>query len=131
MPQLWTETFVSQYSWLLIILLTFYYFVTTTVIPKISETIKARQVQEATEGGIATDKKDNSGALFNDVKQKTDASVDQLNFEVIQNDWLNAKPEDNAEYWASITANEEAEDELNNYEEDSLSLEEFVKDEKL
>ena len=40
MPQLWTETFISQYFWLLLILLTFYYFMATKVIPVIADAMK-------------------------------------------------------------------------------------------
>ena len=49
MPQLWTETFISQYFWLLFILLTFYYFIATKVIPIIAEAIKARQITDSSE----------------------------------------------------------------------------------
>jgi len=49
MPQLWIETFVSQYFWLLAILLTFYVFISTKVIPTISNTLKLRQVTETNE----------------------------------------------------------------------------------
>ena len=43
MPQLWTETFVSQYFWLILILLTFNYFFVNKVVPSIAKNIKARR----------------------------------------------------------------------------------------
>jgi hypothetical protein len=47
MPQLWTETFVSQYFWLILILFIFNYFFVNHVVPSIAKNIKARK-----KGGI-------------------------------------------------------------------------------
>lgn len=43
MPQLWTETIVTQYFWLVVILFGFYYLAVTMFIPQIAYTIKARK----------------------------------------------------------------------------------------
>ena len=43
MPQLWTETFVSQYFWLIVILVTFNSFFVNKVVPSIAKNIKARK----------------------------------------------------------------------------------------
>jgi len=45
MPQLATESFVSQYFWLFITLCLFHYVVTNDLIPHISLTLKARKFQ--------------------------------------------------------------------------------------
>lgn len=43
MPQLWTETYISQYFWLVAILFTFNYFFVNHVVPSIAKNIKARK----------------------------------------------------------------------------------------
>lgn len=45
MPQLATESFVSQYFWLFVTLCLFHYVIVTEVIPHISLTLKARKFQ--------------------------------------------------------------------------------------
>jgi len=45
MPQLATESFFSQYFWLLVTLCLFHYVIVTLVIPHISLTMKARKFQ--------------------------------------------------------------------------------------
>lgn len=47
MPQLWTETIVTQYFWLIVILLGFYYVAVTKFIPQIAFTLKARKLLES------------------------------------------------------------------------------------
>ena len=47
MPQLWTETIVTQYFWLVVILLGFYYIAVSQIIPQIAYTIKTRKELEA------------------------------------------------------------------------------------
>ena len=47
MPQLWTETIVTQYFWLIVILFGFYYFAVVKFIPQIAYTLKARRILEA------------------------------------------------------------------------------------
>ena len=53
MPQLATETFVTQYFWLFVTLCLFHYVIVTEVIPHISLTLKARKFQ-ATSGEETT-----------------------------------------------------------------------------
>jgi hypothetical protein len=47
MPQLWTETIVTQYFWLVTILLGFYYLAVSQIIPQIAFTLKTRKELEA------------------------------------------------------------------------------------
>ncbi len=47
MPQLWTETIVTQYFWLIVILFGFYYLAVVKFIPQIAYTLKARRILEA------------------------------------------------------------------------------------
>jgi len=46
MPQLATETIVTQYFWLIVILFGFYYIAVTKVIPHIANAFKIRRVLE-------------------------------------------------------------------------------------
>lgn len=47
MPQLWTETIITQYFWLILILFGFYYIAVTQLIPQIAFTLKARRDLES------------------------------------------------------------------------------------
>jgi len=87
MPQLWIETFVSQYFWLLLILFTFYYFITVTVIPTISETLKARQISDNKETKIVTDLDVNEKAvtLFNNNMLYTDIKASNCLYKSVYN----------------------------------------------
>jgi len=46
MPQLWTETIVTQYFWLVVVLFGFYYLAVTQIIPQIAFTLKTRKELE-------------------------------------------------------------------------------------
>jgi hypothetical protein len=46
MPQLWTETIVTQNFWLIVIIIGFYYIAVTKLIPQIAFTLKARRTLE-------------------------------------------------------------------------------------
>lgn len=48
MPQLWTETIVTQYFWLVVVLFGFYYLAVTQIIPQIAFTLKTRKELETT-----------------------------------------------------------------------------------
>lgn len=50
MPQLATESFVTQYFWLFVTLCLFHYVIVTEVIPNISLTLKARNFTAANVG---------------------------------------------------------------------------------
>ncbi len=43
MPQLWIETWVTQYFWLLVILFFFHFFMVNKVIPSIASILKIRK----------------------------------------------------------------------------------------
>jgi hypothetical protein len=43
MPQLWIETWVTQYFWLVIILFLFHFYITNNVIPGIATVFKIRK----------------------------------------------------------------------------------------
>lgn len=47
MPQLWTETIVTQYFWLVVILFGFYFIAVVKFIPQVAFTLKARRALEA------------------------------------------------------------------------------------
>lgn len=70
MPQLWTETIVTQYFWLVVILLGFYFIAVVKFIPQIAFTLKARRILEA----AGSDKKDASDAN-NELNTSSDAKL--------------------------------------------------------
>lgn len=130
MPQLWTETFVSQYFWLLTILLTYYFFMATKVIPAISNTIKLRQQTEESKGDLNDPIKDNSISLFVDInKQDFNITTEQLNWDLIQSEWLINNPENNSIYLIENSLSQESLNKLNMEDEEDLTLEEFLQDE--
>lgn len=71
MPQLWTETIVTQYFWLVVILLGFYYLSVVKFIPQIAYTLKARRLLEATESkssdSVSLDPSNSPKALLSSV----------------------------------------------------------------
>lgn len=133
MPQLWTETFVSQYFWLLLILLTFYFFIATKVIPNIANAIKARQIVDNKETAIENISfvNDKSIALFGLInKQNFEVNLSPLNWETIQEEWLTNNPENDTTYWIETNLSEESKQQLENDEDFDLSLEEFLQSEE-
>ncbi len=56
MPQLWTETFVTQYFWLVVILLGFYYLAITEILPQIAFTLKTRKELESNSSTTTSNK---------------------------------------------------------------------------
>lgn len=78
MPQLWTETIVTQYFWLFVILFAFYYLAVTIYIPQIANTIKARKTlgdsldSESKEGQLTPTQRDLGPEVF---VQGTNASL--------------------------------------------------------
>ena len=56
MPQLWTETFVTQYFWLVVIILGFYYIAITEIIPQIAFTLKIRKELEVSSNNTKLNK---------------------------------------------------------------------------
>lgn len=128
MPQLWTETFVTQYFWLLIILFTFYYFILNQVIPRIAESLKSRQLTE--EANTKTSEEDevtNTSALFAPIKQELDAQ-EKTTWEGVQSEWLSTNPEENELFWAKATISEETEEYIEYGDIAEQSLEDFVKE---
>ncbi len=132
MPQLWTETFITQYFWLLLILLTFYYFINTKVIPIIASNIKARQISDSSEISIENLSfiNDKSINLFNIIsKYQYLNPMDNTNWDSIQNEWLLTNPEDNTIYW--VENNFLSNNNINIDEEElDLTLEEFLQNEE-
>jgi capsule polysaccharide export protein KpsE/RkpR len=47
MPQLFIETYFSQYFWLVVILALFYYFTAQSVVPSVASALKVRAVIES------------------------------------------------------------------------------------
>jgi len=131
MPQLWIETFVTQYFWLLLILFSFYYFITTQVIPNISETIKARQISDNKDIKIEEVANEKAINLFNNSSKsnlKTDLVI--TNWDSVQNDWLSTSPELDASFITDIQLSEETRLLLNEIEENEITLEEFLNSEQ-
>lgn len=130
MPQLWTETFITQYFWLLLILLTFYYFIATKVIPVISESIKARQITETDKTTEAVNFiNDKSINLFSSTtKQDYETLITTINWDTVNIDWLSTNPEnDTMNFIDSVLINETK---IEIEEENEMTLEEFLQSEE-
>lgn len=133
MPQLWTETFISQYFWLLFILLTFYYFIATKVIPIIASAIKARQITDSSEKLLEKISfiNDKSIKLFNlTSKQEYEIKLLTPNWEIIQTEWLSTNPENDNLYWIETKLTEESKLQLDTEEDSELTLDEFLQTEE-
>ncbi len=68
MPQLWTETFVTQYFWLVAIILGFYYLAVTEIIPQIAFTLKTRkelEIDSKKTNSNVTNKESNTNNVIN------------------------------------------------------------------
>jgi len=129
MPQLWTETFVSQYFWLLVILFTFYYFISSKVIPTIAETLKARQIVENKEGIENTQTENPNNDIFSVNKTNIFVAETTISLDSVQQEWIQSKPEDNNNYWVDSTVTNETLVSLDDIDESDLTLEEFLKSE--
>lgn len=127
MPQLWTETFVTQYFWFSIILFALYYFVVTKFIPNVANAIKARQVSESVEIKSENFIDSKTSNLFNDnSKQEFNLPIIVTNWDYVQNEWLSLSPENDNNYWTETTLTEESNYQLETIEEEELNLEEFI-----
>lgn len=56
MPQLWIETWVTQYFWLLVILFFFHFFMVNKVIPSIASILKIRKQLSSNSTNIIQEK---------------------------------------------------------------------------
>jgi len=54
MPQLWIETWVTQYFWLIVILFFFHFYMANKVIPSIATILKIRKNLTSTTSSINT-----------------------------------------------------------------------------
>jgi len=70
----------------LLILLTFYYFVSTEVIPRIAETLKARQITENEKIGQKQTTEENFTTIFTISKQESDLAITSINVQTINNE---------------------------------------------
>jgi len=129
MPQLWTETFVSQYFWLLVILFSFYYFISSKVIPTISETLKARQIVENKETIETVQNESTNTEIFSINKTNIFVTESTVSLENTQQEWLQSKPEDNNAYWIDSSITSETVSTLEDTDENDQTLEEFLKSE--
>jgi len=129
MPQLWTETFVSQYFWLLVILFSFYYFISSKVIPTISETLKARQIVENKETIEPVQNESTNTEIFSINKTNIFVTESTVSLENTQQEWLQSKPEDNNAYWIDSSITSETVSTLEDTDENDQTLEEFLNSE--
>ena len=67
MPQLWTETMVSQYFWLILVLFSLYLVVATQVLPSIAFALKSRKLLE-------------NEALISQVKTSSPSQLSTISF---------------------------------------------------
>ena len=101
----------------------------TKVIPAISNTIKTRQITDSSDVKSETvvDTNVKTTDLFNlNSKQEHSVQLALPSWENVQNDWLSTTPENNNIYWIETNLSEESKLQLEELEENELSLEDFV-----
>jgi hypothetical protein len=88
MPQLWIETWVGQYFWLLVILFCFHFYMVNSVIPTIATILKIRKTLGAKEDATI----ENTGKENNDLKITLPAAsvkaVSITNFASARANWI-------------------------------------------
>lgn len=85
MPQLWTETFVTQYSWLLINFIIVYFFIKTYLIPFLSTAFKARNYPKISSVATTEEKKDDINYQITLINEKSLISSNDKFY----NEWSN------------------------------------------
>ena len=94
MPQLWIETYVTQYFWLLLTFLTLYIFNFKHIIPSISLTIKTRNNPLSFKFQDIIEVINTDINILADIKIIKNTLIEDLN-----ECWLNIKPELDIIYW--------------------------------
>ena len=90
MPQLWIETWVGQYFWLLVILFCFHFYMVNTVIPTIATIFKIRKTLGAKEDEVSNDSNlPDTNSFKIDLIASTPEVVSNVNFESVRSDWIN------------------------------------------
>jgi len=92
MPQLWVETFVSQYFWLLLTFLTLYLFIYNFVLPNISLSYKARNIQQNVE--LVIKEEQNENELAKNITNLNQTTTNIEKFDNVDLLWFNTNPQD-------------------------------------
>lgn len=90
MPQLWIETWVSQYFWLLVILFCFHFYMVNSVIPTIATIFKIRKTLGAKEEEVSTDSKlPDTNSLKIDLTTSAPKVSSTTDFASVRSTWIN------------------------------------------
>ncbi len=100
MPQLWVETFVTQYFWLIACFLTLYVFIYTELIPNISIAIKTRN--NPLNNTVNLEASEEVNNLNGNVQTIYDIKYSEAK-DLATNEWLNSTPEADQAYWQQET----------------------------
>lgn len=101
MPQLWTETFITQYFWLLASFLTLYIFVYTVLIPNISIAIKSRN--NPIGALLSIDKTEENTTINIGAVNLIELQAKEMKDDVTES-WLTLNPETDKTYWQTESA---------------------------
>lgn len=89
MPQLWIETWVSQYFWLLVILFFFHFYMVNNVIPTIATIFKIRKTLGTKEEEVNTDSNlPDTDSLKIDLNISTPEVKSNTNFASARASWI-------------------------------------------
>lgn len=89
MPQLWIETWVSQYFWLLVILFCFHFYMVNNVIPTIATIFKIRKTLGAKEDEVNSDSNlPDTNSLKIDLTTSAPEVPSTANFGSVRSTWI-------------------------------------------
>jgi len=89
MPQLWIETWVGQYFWLLVILFCFHFYMVNTVIPTIATIFKIRKTLGIKQDEVTADSKLlDPDSLKIDLTTSTPEIASTTNFGSVRSSWI-------------------------------------------
>lgn len=88
MPQLWIETWVSQYFWLLVVLVFFHYFMVNNVIPTIATIFKIRKTLGAKEDNLESTDSNLTETLKIDLSTSPTEVKLNTNFASARSSWI-------------------------------------------
>jgi len=91
MPQLWIETWVGQYFWLLVVLFLFHFYMVNSVIPTIATILKIRKTLGAKQDDVtnANSNLPDTDSLKVDLSTSVPEVSSTTNFASARSSWIN------------------------------------------
>jgi len=102
----------------------------STVIPKISNNIKARMInEEEKQKQEVEEASQETTNFYNTIKQNLEVQTGKVEFSAVQQEWVETNPENEQKEDTTATLSEDAEEYLAGTDELEMNLEEFIKTE--